>query len=71
MTDEGDGNGGESRGTTPAHVSPALCSAYRGHVETKIGNMEKNIMNTVKLVGAVSAILISIVQLAITLYFLR
>ncbi len=51
--------------TSGVQVTPTLCEAYRGHLETKIGNMEKTLKNTIYIVGATTALLLSMVQLAL------
>ena len=66
-----------ARGSPVTKITPELCDAYRDTVnqrfigqDEKIETSEKNIIFTVKLVGAVSAIILSVAQFLITLYFL-
>ena len=61
MTDEEGGNHG-SIGDT---VDPVLCLSYRKHIETKIENMEKSFISTMKIVGAVTTLILAIIQLGL------
>lgn len=63
--DEENGNDGESGTSGNPYVSGSLCAAYRGHIETKIDSMEEKILSSVKLTGAVIAVIMTIVQLGI------
>jgi len=45
-------------------VAPDLCASYRAHLETKIGDMETNIKNSVYIAGFI----IVCVQLAIQFF---
>lgn len=42
-----------------------LCESYRGALEDKINGMEKSIISTVKLTGAIVSLVISIVLLGL------
>ena len=66
--DEKDGNGGISSALIASgnpHISPELCKAYRGHIETKIDTMETKILSVVKLTGLAVGLVVTIVQLGL------
>ena len=65
MGEEDGGNHG-SRGDM---INPELCLSYRKHMEDRIKNMEKSINGTIKIVGAITALIIVIVEFALTLFF--
>ena len=74
---ENEGGNGGAPGAAASTVSPMLCGAYRETVtarldgqDERIATSEKNIIFTVKLVGLALGIVLSIVQLAVTMYFL-
>ena len=46
-------------------VSPELCSAYRDHLDTKIGDMETNIKNTIQISISVAGLGLAVLQLAL------
>ena len=62
--DDGNGSGGSGN----PYMSGKLCSAYRETMKNEIGSMEEKILSSVKLTGAVIAIVVTVVQLG--LYFL-
>ena len=63
--DDKDGNGEGSGVPGNPYVSGTLCAAYRGHIETKIDTMEAKILSSIKLTGAIIAIVVTIVQLGL------
>ena len=66
MSEDGDGYSGNPGDT----VRPELCLEYRKHMETKIENMTKNLSFTIKITGAIIALVLTIVQLGI-FFFLK
>jgi hypothetical protein len=73
VDDNGDGEGlgftdGDVSLPGNPYVSATLCESYRNHIETKIGSMERKILSSVKLTGAIIAIIMTVVQLG--LYFI-
>jgi len=62
--EENNGNGGNP-GKSESMVSPELCLEYRRHIETKIDNMGKNLSFTIKIVGALTALIIAIIQIGL------
>ena len=65
---EDDGNGDGSSVLGNPYISGSLCAAYRETMKNEIGSMEEKILSSVKLTGAVIAIVVTLVQLG--LYFL-
>ena len=45
-----------------------LCKSYRSALEDKVNGMEKAIVSQIKLVGTMTALFISVVQLAIRIF---
>jgi len=65
---EKDGNDEGSGIPGNPYISGDLCAAYRETITNEIGSMEEKILGSIKLTGAIIAIIMTIVQLG--LYFL-
>jgi len=56
---------GGNHGTIGDIIDPALCLSYRKHMETKIENIVDKISFTVKITGAIIALALAVLQLAL------
>ena len=62
--DDGNGSGGSGN----PYISGTLCSAYRETMRSENKSMEEKILFSIKITGAVIALVVTIVQLGI--YFI-
>jgi len=63
-----DNSDGEGTGTLGnPYISRTLCAAYRETMRSEIKSMEEKILSSIKLTGAIIAIIVTVVQLG--LYF--